>query len=203
MLSNAQQCNATIGTLLQPGAYLLLFLSSCVNPLLYAFMSQRFRSAVKDIVQCDAVRIQRKWTRTRTLQSDVQNELSRSPSMNPLFDVRTDATGGSIHNGHANGKLFSHFLRVADHGTKGNQHSTMSTMAPITRIRIRTSRADRDSQRSSQSSSQSSRHSCLLPSTTARSDGAEGVERRRVATDTTGNGRTETVLEEKRHHSTC
>ena len=195
MWSNAQQCNATFGTLLQPGAYLLLFLSSCVNPLLYAFMSQRFRSAVKDIVQCDAVRIQRKWTRTRTLQSDVQNELSRSPSMNPLFDVR-DA--GSLHNGHANGKLFSHFLRVSDHGSRANQHP----IPPITRIRIRNSnRANRDSSRSD--SSQSSHHSCLLPIATTRS---EGVERRRVATDTTGNGserRTEAVLDEKRHHSTC
>uniref|UniRef100_A0A914LAD2 G-protein coupled receptors family 1 profile domain-containing protein n=1 Tax=Meloidogyne incognita TaxID=6306 RepID=A0A914LAD2_MELIC len=55
----------------QPVTYLLLFLSSSCNPFLYAFMSQRFRSAIRDIFKCRRGHIRRKSTKTRTQNSDV------------------------------------------------------------------------------------------------------------------------------------
>jgi hypothetical protein len=79
MWSETFMCNSTPAALLQPFAYLSLFMSSGVNPLLYAFMSQRFREAVRDIANCRTGSPQRKYTRTRTFISDIP-EVSRSPS---------------------------------------------------------------------------------------------------------------------------
>ncbi|KAH7727494.1 Protein NPR-20 [Aphelenchoides avenae] len=73
-------CNSTYAALLQPLSYLSLFVSSSVNPILYAYMSQRFREAVRDIMQCRSGKQMRKYTRTRTILSDMP-EISRSPSL--------------------------------------------------------------------------------------------------------------------------
>jgi hypothetical protein len=43
-------CNSSIIVLFQPIAFLLLFLNSGINPLLYAFFSARFRSACHDLL---------------------------------------------------------------------------------------------------------------------------------------------------------
>uniref|UniRef100_A0AC34G3W3 Uncharacterized protein n=1 Tax=Panagrolaimus sp. ES5 TaxID=591445 RepID=A0AC34G3W3_9BILA len=81
-------------------------MSSGVNPLLYAFMSQRFREAVRDIASCRTGSPQRKYTRTRTFVSDIP-EVSRSPSF------RDNGTA----NGNGNG--------ITNHGTNFN-YSTSS-----------------------------------------------------------------------------
>jgi hypothetical protein len=78
--SKAEMCLATYAALLQPFSYLCLFMSSSVNPILYAYMSQRFRAAVRDIMQCRSGKQMRKYTRTRTILSDMP-EISRSPSL--------------------------------------------------------------------------------------------------------------------------
>ncbi|KAL3103432.1 hypothetical protein niasHS_002618 [Heterodera schachtii] len=62
-------CNNSLEPLVQPITYLLLFLSSSCNPFLYAFMSQRFRSAIRDIFKCRRGRARRKSVRTQN--SDV------------------------------------------------------------------------------------------------------------------------------------
>uniref|UniRef100_A0A914C3V9 G-protein coupled receptors family 1 profile domain-containing protein n=1 Tax=Acrobeloides nanus TaxID=290746 RepID=A0A914C3V9_9BILA len=85
--SGSHQCNSTFSSLLQPICYLCLFISSSVNPFLYAFMSQRFREAVLDIINCRIGARQRKYTRTRTFLSEypetaIQSAIhSRSPSL--------------------------------------------------------------------------------------------------------------------------
>jgi hypothetical protein len=48
--SSHSVCNNNRSILLQPFSFLCLFISSSLNPILYAFMSQRFRSATRDVI---------------------------------------------------------------------------------------------------------------------------------------------------------
>ncbi|KAF7638708.1 G_PROTEIN_RECEP_F1_2 domain-containing protein [Meloidogyne graminicola] len=46
--TNAPRCLNCLSALIQPTTFLLMFFASAINPILYAFLSQRFRSAIKD-----------------------------------------------------------------------------------------------------------------------------------------------------------
>ncbi|KJH50379.1 hypothetical protein DICVIV_03459 [Dictyocaulus viviparus] len=52
MWSTTPQCNNDWSILLQPLSYIFLFMSSTLNPILYAFLSKRFREAASDIFYC-------------------------------------------------------------------------------------------------------------------------------------------------------
>ncbi|KAI6184363.1 G-PROTEIN-RECEP-F1-2 domain-containing protein [Aphelenchoides bicaudatus] len=76
-----QMCLNGIEVLAQPISCLLLFMSMAINPLLYAFMSNRFRNATRELLNCRSG--SRKFTRTRTICSEVPDPtpVSRSPSL--------------------------------------------------------------------------------------------------------------------------
>ncbi|CAK5076452.1 unnamed protein product [Meloidogyne enterolobii] len=46
--ANAPRCLNCLSALIQPTTFLLMFFASAINPILYAFLSQRFRAAIKD-----------------------------------------------------------------------------------------------------------------------------------------------------------
>uniref|UniRef100_A0A914S1L9 G-protein coupled receptors family 1 profile domain-containing protein n=1 Tax=Parascaris equorum TaxID=6256 RepID=A0A914S1L9_PAREQ len=59
------RCLHCLSALIQPVTFLLMFLNSAINPLLYAFLSKRFRIAIADMLCCRRERDKR---RTRLLQ---------------------------------------------------------------------------------------------------------------------------------------
>ncbi|XGW11411.1 hypothetical protein V3C99_012703 [Haemonchus contortus] len=82
MWSTTPQCNNDWSILLQPLSYIFLFLSSTINPILYAFLSKRFREAASDIFYCKKGflwHLNRTRSRTRTIVSDLPED-SRGPN---------------------------------------------------------------------------------------------------------------------------
>lgn len=78
-------CNSNWTMIFQPLSYIFLFISSAINPILYACLSKRFRNALSDVIHCRKgvfSRISR--SRNRTLVSDVPPEDSRCPSPAPI-----------------------------------------------------------------------------------------------------------------------
>uniref|UniRef100_A0A0N4Z5L9 G_PROTEIN_RECEP_F1_2 domain-containing protein n=1 Tax=Parastrongyloides trichosuri TaxID=131310 RepID=A0A0N4Z5L9_PARTI len=49
---NSPRCLDCLMTLLHPITFLLMFVNSAINPILYAFLSQRFRDAISDTLTC-------------------------------------------------------------------------------------------------------------------------------------------------------
>uniref|UniRef100_A0A0N5A0D1 G_PROTEIN_RECEP_F1_2 domain-containing protein n=1 Tax=Parastrongyloides trichosuri TaxID=131310 RepID=A0A0N5A0D1_PARTI len=80
--SHNQLCPNSWAVIAQPFTYLCMFLSSGINPILYAFMSQRFREAVNDIMKCRVRRYRRGGTtKTKTVLSDIAGGDNNSPSL--------------------------------------------------------------------------------------------------------------------------
>ncbi|KAK6046064.1 hypothetical protein COOONC_16431, partial [Cooperia oncophora] len=82
MWSTTPQCTNDWSILLQPLSYIFLFLSSMINPILYAFLSKRFREAASDIFYCKKgflSHLNRTRSRTRTIVSDLPED-SRGPN---------------------------------------------------------------------------------------------------------------------------
>uniref|UniRef100_A0A0K0FR61 G_PROTEIN_RECEP_F1_2 domain-containing protein n=1 Tax=Strongyloides venezuelensis TaxID=75913 RepID=A0A0K0FR61_STRVS len=80
--SHHQLCPNSWAVVAQPFTYLCMFLSSGINPILYAFMSQRFREAVNDIMKCKVRRYRRNaTTKTKTVLSDIGGCETNSPSL--------------------------------------------------------------------------------------------------------------------------
>ncbi|CAI2341561.1 unnamed protein product [Caenorhabditis sp. 36 PRJEB53466] len=74
-------CNSHWTMLAQPLSYIFLFISSAINPILYACLSKRFRNAMWDVLYCrKGVFTIISRSRNRTLVSDVPPEDSRCPS---------------------------------------------------------------------------------------------------------------------------
>ncbi|KHN88947.1 hypothetical protein Tcan_05306 [Toxocara canis] len=98
MWSSIHICNNTMFALLQPLTYLSLFVSSSINPFLYAFFSHRFRDAVYDIICRRTYRKQSFMSsrRTRTIISECADD-SRSSSLARSFRMTTLSSCDSRH----------------------------------------------------------------------------------------------------------
>uniref|UniRef100_A0A1I7UYS6 Thyrotropin-releasing hormone receptor n=1 Tax=Caenorhabditis tropicalis TaxID=1561998 RepID=A0A1I7UYS6_9PELO len=78
-------CNSRWTMLAQPLSYIFLFISSAINPILYACLSKRFRNALSDVLHCRKglfSKIPR--SRNRTLVSDVPPDDTPCPSPAPI-----------------------------------------------------------------------------------------------------------------------
>ncbi|KAI1697816.1 7 transmembrane receptor (rhodopsin family) domain-containing protein [Ditylenchus destructor] len=131
MYTHGEMCTSSWTALVQPATYLCLFLSSSVNPFLYAFMSQRFRGAVRDLLKCRVGKMQRKYTRTRTLLSDVIS--SRSPSLTRLnahHHYTPSSSANNLNATHQNGhsNFLNHFLSVKSAHGHSHQKKQQSLM---------------------------------------------------------------------------
>ncbi|VDK54769.1 unnamed protein product [Anisakis simplex] len=73
------RCLDCLSVLIQPITFLLMFLNSAINPLLYAFLSKRFRVAIADTLCC---RHERDKMRTRVLQLNARRISRARMSMN-------------------------------------------------------------------------------------------------------------------------
>uniref|UniRef100_A0A914CBN7 G-protein coupled receptors family 1 profile domain-containing protein n=1 Tax=Acrobeloides nanus TaxID=290746 RepID=A0A914CBN7_9BILA len=58
--TNAPRCLNCLSALVQPATFLMMFVISGVNPILYAFLSQRFRTAIADTLTCASDKEKRK-----------------------------------------------------------------------------------------------------------------------------------------------
>ncbi|CAJ0562405.1 unnamed protein product, partial [Mesorhabditis spiculigera] len=93
--SRSQTCLWHWTSLVQPMSYLLLFASSTINPILYAFLSKRFRLAAQDVLRCrwsllgNATGGSEERSRGRTVLSSFDetrapSRASRSPSLSAV-----------------------------------------------------------------------------------------------------------------------
>uniref|UniRef100_A0A8R1DLL1 Thyrotropin-releasing hormone receptor n=1 Tax=Caenorhabditis japonica TaxID=281687 RepID=A0A8R1DLL1_CAEJA len=79
-------CNSHWAMLVQPLSYILLFISSAINPILYACLSKRFRKAMSDLLHCrKGVFFKIARSRNRTMISDLPLDDSRCPSPLPMI----------------------------------------------------------------------------------------------------------------------
>ncbi|CAL2032819.1 unnamed protein product [Caenorhabditis brenneri] len=82
-------CNSHWTRIAQPLSYILLFISSAINPILYACLSKRFRNALSDVLHCRKglfSKIPR--SRNRTLVSDVPPDDTPCPSPVPAIRMQ-------------------------------------------------------------------------------------------------------------------
>ncbi|CEF69142.1 Trissin receptor [Strongyloides ratti] len=87
---NSPRCLDCLLTLLHPITFLLMFVNSAINPILYAFLSQRFRNAISDTLTCYNEREKKKkkvlenlrFTRFNTKENNFSGSFGGLPTMN-------------------------------------------------------------------------------------------------------------------------
>ncbi|KAE9548459.1 hypothetical protein FO519_008328 [Halicephalobus sp. NKZ332] len=93
--TNSPRCLNCLTALIQPTTFLLLFINSGINPILYAFLSQRFRTAIADTLTCAHSKEKRKHHILMKLR---KTRLADSPRRSlakqlPLLEVNHDRQG--------------------------------------------------------------------------------------------------------------